>query len=241
MKRKMLLDSAPDNYMLKNKLKNNINYNYTVLDDSNYNLFKDTKGDYYTLTYTEKELYKNPKTITKQVLNIVKTFVKKYSKTKKLLIIGLGNSSIIGDSIGPNTTKHIIATNQYDNFLTIPKVAIFTPEVIGKTGISSYNLIRMVVKDLDPDMIIFIDSLETNNKERFNYSIQITDTGIIPGSYLNTNRQINQNTFGIPIIAIGVPLLMNIDGTLYTSPNIMEIVDKTSQVISEALNSFILH
>ena len=99
----------------------------------------------------------------------------------------------------------------------------------------------MLVKDFKPSTIIFIDSLSTNNKNNLNYTIEITDTGIIPGSAININKEITRATFNIPIIAIGVPLFLENEKELYTSLNIKEIVEETSRLIGYALNNYFFH
>ena len=129
-----------------------------------------------------------------------------------------------------------MATNHFNDFLNIPKVALFNPEVTEKTGISSFSLIEMVVKKLNPTIIIMIDSLATNNEMYLNNCIEINNTGIIPGSAIKENKKIDAKTFGIPVIAIGVPLVIERNKNLFTTPNVKEIIDLTSKIISDALN-----
>ena len=86
------------------------------------------------------------------------------------MFVGLGNSSILGDSFGTKVLSRLIATNQYNDFLTIPKVALFTPETTAKTGISSFKLIEMVVGYLRPDVIVLVDSFITNQEKYLNMS-----------------------------------------------------------------------
>ena len=123
-----------------------------------------------------------------------------------------------------------MATNHFTDFLNLPKVAIFNPEVTEKTGISSFSLIEMVVKKLKPSMIIMIDSLATSNKDYLNNCIEINNTGIIPGSAIKDNKRIDENTFGIPVIAIGVPLALEIGRDMYSTPNVGEVIDVVSNI-----------
>ncbi len=243
MHRYLFIDTAEE--IIKNnhlkyeeKKKSSVSSQQFTLNEENKNLFKNPAGDYFTINYNAKVLYQSPRLIKNKIIKALKALGKKYHSNGPVLIIGLGNSSIIGDSLGPKTINKLIATNHYDNFITIPKVALFTPEVIGKTGISSFKLIKMLVKDLKPSLIIFIDSLETVSKQRLNNTIEITDTGIIPGSSLSTNQEITKNTFNIPLIAIGSPLYFHHENDLYTSLNINEIVERTSEVIASSLNSY---
>ena len=168
-------------------------------------------------------------------MKILKTLFKDL-KTTDPLIIGLGNSSVLCDSLGIKTTNKVMATNHFTDFLAMPKVAIFNPEVVEKTGISSFSLIEMVVKKLRPSMIIMIDALATNRPEYLNNSIEINNTGIIPGSAIKDNKKIDASTFGIPVIAIGVPLVLDKNKKMYTTPNVEQVIDTTSTIIGDALN-----
>ena len=223
------------------RCKNMIETNYFEVDNSNYKGLKRDIGKYYTIDFTDEVLNQFSHYLKKEIIKVLKNFknaIKNYGTT---LIIGLGNSSILSDSLGPKTTNQIIATNHYVDFLTIPKVALFVPEVIGKTGISSFDLIKMLVNSLKPSSIIVIDSLETKNPNRLNKCIEISNAGIIPGGAIKTNRKINFKTFNIPIISIGVPLVINVGKDKYSSLDIEEQLSKISKVIADALNELFLN
>ena len=196
------------------------------------------KGDYFTITFTDKGLISKKECLITEVSKILKSILKKYHKTGKVLIIGLGNPKIIADALGPTTTSKIMATYQYD-FLTIPKVALYNPNVTSNTGISSFHLIKMVVKDLEPDLIIVIDSLQTKNISNLDHTIEINDAGIIPGSLLNINKEINYKTFNIPLITIGSPLVYQINNNLFTSVNSHEVLNNISEIISCSLKNIL--
>lgn len=233
------MDSAKiikDNkYKIDEKNINGINIVHFKVDKDNEKKLKKIKGDYYCINFDYLNLHTKDRIIKKELLKILKVFFKNDKPTKPL-IIGLGNSSIICDSLGINSTNKIMATNHFTDFLNLPKVALFNPEVTEKTGISSFSLIEMVVKKLKPTVIIMIDSLATNNEIYLNNCIEINNTGIIPGSAIKDNKKIDSNTFGIPLISIGVPLVLEKNKYLYTSPNVGEIVHLTSKIISDALN-----
>ena len=242
MKNKMFLDAASEiikqnNYTIEEQKKRGFKVSHFKVDDFNFRALKQSKGDYYTIIYDNSFLNKYPKRLSKAVGTVLNEILKNYKKNGTTLIIGLGNSSIVGDSIGPTTVSKIIATNHYDDFLTIPKIALFSPEVIGKTGISSFKLIKMLVNNLEPDTIIMIDALATTTKEKLNSAIEISDAGIIPGSAINTNKAITSSTFGIPVVSIGIPLMIDFEKELYTTPNIESIVEKTSDIIANAINT----
>jgi len=222
--KKVFMDSSKiikDN-LLKIDEKNYRGYNVThfKVDSSNEKLVKRIKGDYFSINFDYVSLHKCEKGLKKEVMKILKAFFRDELPAKPL-IIGLGNSSVPCDSLGVNTTNKVMATNHFNDFLNIPKVALFNPEVTEKTGISSYSLIEMVVKKLKPYL---------------NNCIEINNTGIIPGSAIKDNKKIDANTFNIPVIAIGVPLVIEKNKNLYTTPNVEEIINLTSKIISDALN-----
>ncbi len=195
-------------------------------------------GDYFTISFNDKSLMTKEETLVMEVVKVLKTMFKKYHRNGKILLIGLGNPHILADTLGPATTSKIMATYQYD-FLTIPKVAIYNPNVTANTGISSFHLIKMVVKDLEPDLIIVIDSLQTKNLPNLNNTIEINDTGIIPGSLININKEINNKTFNIPLITIGSPLVYEFNNQVFTSVNCEEVVSHISNIIALSLKSIL--
>ncbi len=227
MKNNCFFDTAQD-FILEKKSDHCSKYNFSVNEQENY----------YALSFDDMVINSQQVKIIKELMKIFNQLgIKKEHKT---LIIGLGNSSVMADSLGPQVVNKLIATNHYQDFLTIPKVALFIPEVVGKTGISSYQLIKMLVENIKPHHLIIIDALMTTEKKFLNNLIEVTSTGIIPGSILYENREINANTFGIPVYAIGVPLVINVDNNYYTAVNIEEIIKRNSEIIAQALNNYLL-
>ncbi len=196
------------------------------------------KGDYFTITFSEKNIITKKEVLSNEVLKVLKLLCRKYHRTGKILLVGLGNPKVLADALGPITSNKIMATYQYD-FLTIPKVAIYNPNVVANTGISSLHLIKMVVKDLEPDLILVIDSLKTKNIDTLNNTIEINDAGIIPGSLMNINKEINSKTFNIPLITIGSPLVYQNSDKLFTSINTEEFIENISNIIAGALNKLL--
>ena len=237
MKNKLFIDMA-ESFVQKDlikkdeKTKNGIVTSYFEVNEGNKKRLKRDAGDYFTITYNNEILEKYPNNLKKEIIKILKYFKQEITNYGTTLIIGLGNSSISCDSLGPKTTNKIIATNHYVDFLTIPKVALFVPEVIGKTGISSFELIKMLVNSIKPSSIIVIDSLSTNNNRRLNNCIEISNTGIIPGSAIMTNKKISSKTFNIPVISIGAPLVIEVGKKIYTSTDIDQKVSSISDVIA---------
>lgn len=217
------------------KIKNGVETIHFIVNENNEKKLNRIKGDYFAINFDYVTLHTKENYIKKELMKVL-NFLFKDIKPARPLIIGLGNSSILCDSLGVHTTNKVMATNHFNDFLNIPKVAIFNPEVTEKTGISSFSLIEMVVKKLNPTIIIMIDTLATDNEIYLNNCIEVNNTGIIPGSAIKENKKIDKNTFNIPVIAIGVPLVMDKNKNLYTTPNVHEVIDLTSKIISDALN-----
>lgn len=212
---------------------------YQVLEKNKKDLGHE-EGDYFIIKFTDEILEEKPNSIKKEVEQILRSFLKKYHKDHPILVVGLGNPDILVDSLGSNVTDQMIATNHYNDFLTIPNIALINPSVTAKTGISSFKLIRLIVEDLKPDVIIMIDSLGTQDPKSLNRVIEISDTGIIPGSALRTNKEINKNTFNIPILSIGIPLLYQTEEGLFESMKLQVEIEKLSNILAKSLNHTLL-
>ncbi len=246
MKQKLFLDTGIEKIDAKYKIEENKTGNFTtmhyIIAKENKKTVKREEGDYFVMQFSYESLHTKTNLLTKETERILRSFLKKYKKTEKVLVVGLGNKDVDGDALGAITTDKLIATNQYQDFLTIPKLALFNPSIVEKTGISSFHLISMVVNDLKPDVIIMIDSLATANEKYLNSAIEINDTGIIPGSAINAAKEINKKTFNIPVLSIGVPCCLEHKKNFYTSVLIHEVLNLSSDVIANAINNiFIKH
>lgn len=139
---------------------------------------------------------------------------KKISEKDDCLILGLGNKLSTADSLGPITLDKIMVTRHLFVLNTnvkegIRSVSAISPGVMANTGIETYDIITSIIKKIKPKFIIVIDALASSSIERINKTIQITDTGIHPGSGIGNNRkEISFDTIGIPVIAIGVPTVV---------------------------------
>jgi spore protease len=140
----------------------------------------------------------------------------KISKNASCLIVGLGNWNVTPDSLGPRVCEDVIVTRHL--FELQPEsveegyrpVSALVPGVMGLTGIETSDIIFGVVEKSKPDFIIAIDALASRSIERVNSTIQISDTGIHPGSGVGNKRKgLDQETLGVPVIAIGVPTVLD--------------------------------
>lgn len=134
----------------------------------------------------------------------------------RVLIVGLGNEKVTPDSLGPHTvdkvriTSHLFRLFGCDGDTEYSNVCAFNPSVTGITGLETAELIERVVSMARPDVLIVIDALAAKNMERFSTTIQLCDTGIMPGAGMgNHRREISERTVGCPVIAIGVPTVID--------------------------------
>ena len=168
-------------------------------------------GNYITIEFDDVTDYDNNKKVEKIFIKELKKIIKNYFN---ILIVGLGNKACTPDSIGPLVTENIIVTNHlYELGLLdvgFRRISIINPGVKGTTGLETSSIIKGVISELKPDLIIAIDSLASSSLEHLNKTIQITDTGISPGSGVGNKREeLSKDTLGIPVIGIGVPTVVD--------------------------------
>lgn len=149
---------------------------------------------------------------------ILKELIPDFEKEKSILVIGLGNRDVTADSLGPHVienlciTRHIIleyGTAAYDKS-RMHSVSSLAPGVMAQNGMETAEIIKGVVEQTSPDMVIVIDSLAARTLHRLNRTIQITDTGIHPGSGVGNHRNaLTAESLGVPVIAIGIPTVVD--------------------------------
>ncbi|MBQ6933605.1 MAG: GPR endopeptidase [Clostridia bacterium] len=131
-----------------------------------------------------------------------------------VLIVGLGNINITADNVGPKVSHRVIVTRHLkddmpESFEDFHSVCAISPGVLGLTGIETGEIIKGVADRISPAAIIAIDALATSDLNRLGNTIQICDSGIAPGSGVGNYRfAINRETFGVPVIAIGIPTVV---------------------------------
>ena len=150
----------------------------------------------------------------KQLQEIVPGIEKELS----VMIVGLGNRDVTADALGPNVVDNLVITRHMVkefgkaayNKERVPVVSALIPGVMAKTGMESAEILKGVVKETKPDVIIVVDALAARSTKRLNRTIQITNTGIHPGSGVGNHRNsITEESMGVPVIAIGVPTVVD--------------------------------
>ncbi|MCL4424401.1 MAG: GPR endopeptidase [Firmicutes bacterium] len=133
-----------------------------------------------------------------------------------VFVVGLGNWKATPDALGPRVVNGVLVTRHLKGHIPLDlsgglrSVAALAPGVLGLTGIETSEIIRAVVDDVQPDLVIAIDALAARNIERIATSIQLADSGIHPGSGVGNERiGLTQKTLGVPVVAIGVPTVVH--------------------------------
>lgn len=173
-------------------------------------------GDYVTIEFDDVTDSHNQE-IVKKIFSEQLSEILKKTKIKdsdKCLIIGLGNDKSTPDSLGPLTIDKVLVTNHLFMYGQVEEgfrsVSAIIPGVTGTTGIETSDLIKSVVDGIKPDFLIMIDALASQALDRVNKTIQISNTGIHPGSGVgNSRKEISKDTTGIPVIAIGIPTVVD--------------------------------
>ncbi len=212
----LIMDSAPKDYpgiehIEQEKIQ--IDRMELVKDDTSLNK---KAGKYVTLTFEDVSDKDNFKKVEKYFIDELKQVLSSYSyeTDDTILVVGLGNSKSTPDSLGPKVIDQILVTRYLFELGDVEdgyqKVASFRPEVTGVTGIETLEILRALVKTTQAKLIIIVDALASSSIQRVNKTIQITNSGIHPGSGVgNDRKEISFDTLGIPVIAIGVPTIVD--------------------------------
>ena len=162
----------------------------------------------------DEDIQKVSEVVTKELKKIINIHT---DKQGDILVVGLGNIYVTPDALGPkvineiDVTRHIIKyLPQYVDEGTRPVSAI-SPGVLGTTGIETVEILKGIVDNIHPKLLIVIDALASRSIDRISSTIQISDTGIVPGAGVgNTRQEISQTTLGIPVIALGIPTVVEL-------------------------------
>lgn len=171
----------------------------------------------------------------------------------RILTVGFGNKDLTADSVGPRSAARVKPTlhisecdpHTFDG-LDCSEIAVYTPGVTAVTGIDSSDSVRAISEKLIPDVILAIDSIMTDSRERLGSCIQISTTGLFPGGVGNLHSPITKASMGSPVIGIGVPTVMDsrslvpdekFSAPLFISPReIDEITNNAAFIIGGAIN-----
>ena len=197
------------------------------------------KGKYITIEIQdvnyidENEKEKIQNNLSKNIKELIGV-----DNTKSLMVVGLGNIAVTPDALGPKVIQNIDITRhllKFANNLVDPntrEVSAICPGVLGTTGIETSEIIHSVVEKVKPDILIVIDSLASHSIHRVGCTIQLSNTGITPGEGVRNKRaELNEQTLGIPVIAIGVPTV--VDMATITNEAIDKMIENSKNEINE--------
>ena len=214
-------------------------------------------GKYITIDVEEIKYIENEKLLIKKINEELEKMIE---KDMSILVVGLGNMYVTPDALGSKVTKgievtrHLLKFGKELGYKNVREVSCITPGVMGNTGIETSEIVYAISNIIKPDIIIAIDSLMSKSITRIGSSIQISNTGITPGSGINgVNSSIDNNSTNAKVISIGVPMVvdvktiihevdkdnnLNVDELNYivTPKDIDDLIEVTSRIISKSIN-----
>lgn len=226
------IDASHKPIKTQEKINKNIKISTTDITKEEGTVIEKKEGRYVTITFKDITNYEDREEIGKALEKEIKSLLK-YKNIKdddEGLILGLGNSKSTPDALGPKVVSRLVITRHLFKLNALPKegirsISAISPGVMGETGIETADYIEALTNLINPQFIIVIDALAASSLERVNHTIQLTDTGIRPGSGVYNNRkEISTDTLKIPVIAIGVPTVV-----------------ESSVIVNEAINYLLKH
>lgn len=187
------------------------------------------------------ELMKNPVTDEDMIEAVAAQLRSLLPKDGSILAVGLGNTRITPDAVGPKSVSMVLATRHIGKELSdeiglgeLRSVAGFVPGVLGRTGLEAAESVKGLVGAVSPSAIIVVDALAARKLSRLGTTIQISDIGIIPGSGVgNTRKEITERSVGVPVISVGIPTVVDV-GTL-----VADLTGSNSEIPSESRDMII--
>ena len=191
-----------------------------ILNEEGANALGKPVGNYITIDIKklkfagEEEIQKAAETLSQELRALLDCNI---NAVDDILVVGLGNEYVTPDALGPKVISYIDVTRHMFEYLpqfvgenTRPVSAI-SPGVLGTTGIETLEILKGISENIKPKLIIVIDALASNSIERISSTIQIADTGIVPGAGVgNKRKELSKTTLGVPVIAIGVPTVVEL-------------------------------
>lgn len=179
-------------------------------------IFEKPMGKYITIEAGELNIYDEfyEEEVAKLTADIISELIEDNVSKKShitILVAGLGNKEVTADALGPMVVENISVDRHMGNASDKIRLSGITPGVMAQTGMETAHIVRGVVRETKPDLVIAIDALAARKSSRLNTAIQISDRGISPGSGVGNHRLgLTKETLGVPVIAIGVPTVISV-------------------------------
>lgn len=175
-------------------------------------------GDYITIEskYMNDEVENIDNKIIDKMAYVIKD-ISHIVKKDTVLVVGLGNSDVTPDALGPKVVDNLSITRHLIEYApelvneNTRAVSAIVPGVLGTTGIETGEIVKGIVEKIQPNLVVVVDALAAKDMNRISRTIQISNTGITPGSGVKNNRfSITSESLGVPVIAIGVPTVVGV-------------------------------
>ena len=189
-----------------------------VTNENGENSIGKPKGSYITIDFKnlkiahEEEIQMASEIVTKELSQLL---AKHIQKTDSILVVGLGNIYVTPDALGPKVINEIDITRHLLEYMPevldkdTREVSAISPGVLGTTGIETLEILKGIIDNVKPKLVIVIDALASRSIERISSSVQLADTGIVPGAGVdNARKELTIATLGVPVIAIGIPTVV---------------------------------
>ena len=186
----------------------------------------------------------------KKISGILKNLLP--AECDNILVAGLGNMDITADALGPKTNSYVLATRHISSdlrkemgFENLKSVSTVRTGVLGETGIESAEIIKGIVNVINPSCVIAVDALASSSAERLGTTVQLSDTGIFPGSGVGNHRfEISEKTLGVPVVSIGIPTVVSTgvikgadDNSMFVTPReIDRVTEQGAKLIGMSIN-----
>lgn len=187
-----------------------------VMDEDGSKSIGKPPGNYITLE--ARDLLKRNRTVQEQVARLLATEIRSLFQptVRDVMVVGLGNWKATPDALGPKVVENLMITRHLSDYVPadlrggLGSLCALAPGVLGITGMETVEIVEGVVSRIKPDVVIAVDALASRSIERILTTVQLADTGINPGSGVGNHRKgINQQTLGVPVIALGVPTVVH--------------------------------
>lgn len=186
-----------------------------ILDQRGIRALQKPAGTYVTLEL-DRSILRDPNGFARTAVKLGRELARLLPDSGPVLVAGLGNAAVTSDTIGPRTLDHLVVTRHLRGRVPqLRSVSAIAPGVLGVTGLESLEVIRGIVERARPVCVVAVDALASRDLRRVCRTIQISDTGITPGSGVGNHRAaLDQTSLGIPVIAVGVPTVVEISTLL---------------------------
>lgn len=182
-----------------------------ILDQRGARALEKPEGTYVTMEL-ERNILREPVGFHRAAAKLGKELAAMIPQTGSVLVVGLGNKAVTPDAIGPQCLSHLVVTRHLGSrFPQLRPVSAIAPGVLGMTGLESVEVVRGVVERSKPCCVIAVDALAARKMERLCSTVQLSDTGITPGSGVGNSRAcFDRETLGVPVVAVGVPTVVTV-------------------------------